>query len=36
MNWNDGLKLRPVSGGGVYVLICPSEGGVELKLGQFD
>ena len=36
MNWNDGLKLRPIATDGVYILACPSEDGVEIRMGKFD
>ena len=36
MNWNDGLKLRPIATDGLYILACPSEDGVEIRMGKFD
>lgn len=35
MEWIDGLKNRPVADGGIYVLLCPSEEGVSVKLGEY-
>lgn len=35
MNWVDGLKTRPLFNGGVYVLICATTAGMEIKLGRY-
>lgn len=35
MDWNDGLKLNPKEAGGIYMLLCPAETGVEVRLGSY-
>ena len=37
MDWYDGLKVRPIRDGGIYVLAAPAqEDGVEVKLGTYN
>ncbi len=37
MEWNDGLKVKPIRDGGVFVLASPAadSDGVEVKLGTY-